>query len=127
MRIAHSGSFCQSISRYKRAETSGKCYVCSLSVAKEDKCDRKALLQLYNALNGTSYQDENELQIVTMKNVVYMSMNNDIALILASTLNLYEHQSTVCPNMPLRFFLYLAGEFEAVLGSMDANIYSSKR
>ncbi len=85
--------------------------------------DRKALLELYNALNGTDYQDERELRIVTLKNVVYMSMNNDVAVILAETMELYEHQSTDCPNMPLRFLLYIAAEYEALAERMDANLY----
>ena len=85
--------------------------------------DHKALLQLYNALNGTDYQDEHALRIVTLKNVVYMSMNNDIAFVLTGTMNLYEHQSTDCPNMPLRFLLYLAAEFEALVEGMDVNLY----
>ncbi len=85
--------------------------------------DRKALLQLYNALNNTDYQDEQALQIVTLDNVVYMSMNNDVAFLLIGTLNLYEHQSTICPNMPLRFLLYLAAEYEVLVSKMGANIY----
>jgi len=87
--------------------------------------DKAALLQLYNALNGTDYQDEQALKIVTLKNVVYMSMNNDVAFIILSSLNLYEHQSTDCPNMPLRFLLYIAAEFEAIVEGMDANIYGN--
>ena len=46
---------------------------------------RKALLQLYNALNHTDYQDEQALQIVTLDGVVYMAMNNDVAFLLVST------------------------------------------
>jgi len=87
--------------------------------------DRKALLQLYNALNGTDYQDESALRIVTLKNAVYMSMNNDVAFVLAWALNLYEHQSTNCPNMPLRLLLYLAAEYEMIIDGMDANLYGS--
>jgi len=87
--------------------------------------DRKALLQLYNTLNGTDYQDENALRIVTLKNAVYMSMNNDTAFVLAWTLNLYEHQSTNCPNMPLRLLLYVAAEYEMIVDGMDANLYGS--
>lgn len=85
--------------------------------------DRKALLELYNALNGTDYQDEQALQIVTLKNVVYMSMNNDAAFILAGTMELYEHQSTECPNMPLRLLLYIAAEYEALADRMGVNLY----
>lgn len=85
--------------------------------------DRKALLQLYNYLNGTDYKDEHALQIVTLDNVVYMSMNNDIAFLITGNLNLYEHQSTVCPNLPLRFLLYIAAEYEGLVARMRANIY----
>ena len=87
--------------------------------------DRKALLQLYNVLNGTDYEDEHALRIVTLKNVVYMSMNNDVAFVLAGAMNLYEHQSTYCPNMPLRFLLYLAAEYEVLVEGMDVNLYGS--
>ena len=55
--------------------------------------DRKALLQLYNALNHTDYRDEHALQIVTLENVVYMAMHNDVAFLLLGTLDLYEHQN----------------------------------
>lgn len=88
--------------------------------------DRKALLQLYNTLNHSDYQDEEALQVVTLENVVYMSMNNDLAFLLTDTLNLYEHQSTVCPNIPLRFLLYIAAEYESLVEKAGENIYGSK-
>ena len=87
--------------------------------------DRSALLDLYNALNHTDYQDEQMLQVVTLDNAVYMSMKNDMAFLLIGTLNLYEHQSTLCPNLPLRFLLYIAAEYEGLMAGMDANIYGS--
>ena len=67
--------------------------------------DRDALLQLYNALNGTDYQDPSMLQVVTIESAVYVVMKNDLAFILAGVLNLYEHQSTVNPNLPVRFLI----------------------
>lgn len=85
--------------------------------------DKKALLQIYNALNHTDYQDEGLLQIVTLDNAVYMAMNNDVAFILLGTLSMYEHQSTFCPNLPLRFLLYLAAEYEGLVARTGANIY----
>lgn len=88
--------------------------------------DKKALLQLYNALNNTDYDNEDELQIVTLDNVVYMSMKNDLAFILSGALNLYEHQSTLCPNLPLRFLLYIAAEYETLTDLLGANIYGSQ-
>lgn len=56
--------------------------------------DRKNLLSLYNAVNGTSYKNPEELEIVTLENAIYMGMKNDLAFIIATNLFLYEHQST---------------------------------
>ena len=64
--------------------------------------DREALLQLYNALNGTEYRDVTKLQVVTIESAVYVVMKNDLAFVVAGTLNMYEHQSTDCPNLPVR-------------------------
>ena len=64
--------------------------------------DREALLQLYNALHGTAYTDSSQLTVVTLDNIIYMKMVNDLAFVIAGVLNLYEHQSTYNPNMPLR-------------------------
>ena len=63
---------------------------------------KKELLELYNAVNGTSYDDPELLEINTLENAIYMSMHNDISFIIDSRLALYEHQSTYSPNLPLR-------------------------
>ncbi|MGN0278810.1 MAG: hypothetical protein ACI4C4_05580, partial [Lachnospiraceae bacterium] len=44
--------------------------------------DREALLQMYNALNGTDYKDASKLQIVTIENAVYIVMKNDLAFVI---------------------------------------------
>lgn len=74
--------------------------------------DKEALLQLYNALHGTAYTDPGQLTVVTLDNIIYMKMVNDLAFVIAGVLNLYEHQSTYNPNMPLRFLLYIAEEYD---------------
>lgn len=89
--------------------------------------DREALLQLYNALNGTDYQDASLLQVVTIESAVYMSMKNDLAFMIAGVLNLYEHQSTVNPNMPVRFLIYLAQEYQIVVNRVKESLYGSKQ
>ena len=66
---------------------------------------KEELLELYNAVNGSNYTDPDELEIVTLKDAVYISVRNDISFILAMQLSLYEHQSTWNPNLPLRFLL----------------------
>ena len=89
--------------------------------------DRDALLQLYNALNGTNYQDPSMLQVVTIESAVYVVMKNDLAFILAGVLNLYEHQSTVNPNLPVRFLIYLAQEYQGIIEKAKESLYGSKQ
>ena len=69
---------------------------------------KKELLSLYNAVNGTSYDNPNELEINTLENALYMNVKNDVSCIIDCTMNLYEHQSTYNANMPLRGFFYFS-------------------
>ncbi len=89
--------------------------------------DREALLQLYNALNGTDYRDASALQVVTIESAVYVVMKNDLAFILAGTLNLYEHQSTYNSNMPVRFLIYLAEEYQRLIEQAKSSLYGTKQ
>ncbi|MDD5852694.1 MAG: hypothetical protein PUD03_01100 [Lachnospiraceae bacterium] len=88
--------------------------------------DRQALLQLYNVLHGTAYTDPLELQIVTLDNAIYISRKNDLAFLLAGSINMYEHQSTLNPNMPVRFLIYLAQEYQLLVESTDKSLYESE-
>ncbi len=89
--------------------------------------DSEALLQLYNALNGTEYQEASQLQIVTIESAVYVVMKNDLAFVLAGTLNLYEHQSMFSPNLPVRFLIYLAQEYQMLIEQAQESVYGTKR
>ena len=89
--------------------------------------DREALLQLYNALNGTDYRDASALQVVTIESAVYVVMKNDLAFILAGTLNLYEHQSTYNSNMPVWFLIYLAEEYQKLIEQAESSLYGTKQ
>ena len=64
--------------------------------------EKENLLSLYNAVNGTNYTNVDDLEITTLENAVYMNYKNDISFVFDFELALYEHQSTVNPNMPLR-------------------------
>lgn len=55
-----------------------------------------------------------------------MKMVNDLAFVIAGALNLYEHQSTYNPNMPLRFLLYIAEEYDKLIHQQDVDLYGSK-
>ena len=48
--------------------------------------DRKKLLQLYNALNESDYDDETELTVTTLENVLYLGYKNDVAFLLEQVL-----------------------------------------
>lgn len=85
--------------------------------------DRKELLELYNAVNHSDYTDPAALQIVTLENAIYMNMKNDLAFLIDMHLNLYEHQSTFNPNMPLRDLFYVAREYQKLVS--DSSIYAS--
>lgn len=89
--------------------------------------DRDALLDLYNALNRTAYTDSSQLEIVTIESAVYVVMKNDLAYILSGTLNMYEHQSTYSPNLPVRFLIYLAQEYQMVIDRAEKSLYGGGR
>ena len=77
--------------------------------------DKERLLELYNAVSGKSYNNADELEIVTLENAVYMGMKNDLAFLLNTNIYLYEHQSTVNPNMPLRDLFYISAEYSELV------------
>lgn len=86
--------------------------------------DKPELLGLYNAVNHSDYTDPEALEIVTLENAIYMNMKNDLAFVIDMHLNLYEHQSTFNPNMPLRDLFYVAKEYQKLVD--DASIYASR-
>ena len=85
--------------------------------------DKEELLPLYNAVHGTHYTNPDDLEIVTLENAIYMNMKNDLAFLINCHLSLYEHQSTVNLNMPLRDLFYVAKEYEKLLA--DRSLYGS--
>ena len=87
--------------------------------------DKSELLKLYNAINGTHYDDPAMLTITTLDNAIYMTMENDLSFIIDMRLALYEQQSTVNPNLPLRCLMYITDIYSAY--TKDMNIYGSKK
>lgn len=90
------------------------------------KEDREGLLKLYNALSGTDYTDASDMEIVTIENAVYIVMKNDLAFIIADVQSMYEHQSTVNGNMPVRFMVYLTEEYQKIIARADKSIYGKR-
>ena len=87
--------------------------------------ERKELLKLYNAVNGTSYTDPELLTVNTLENAIYMAVKNDVSFLIGTRLYLYEHQSTWNPNLPLRNLFYVSDLYSAI--TEERNLYSSKK
>jgi len=87
--------------------------------------DREQLLGLYNAVSGRHYKKPEQLEIVTLENAVYMGMKNDLAFLIDFNLYLFEHQSTVNINMPLRFLQYVSAEYSRL--TVSENLYGGSR
>lgn len=86
--------------------------------------DREKLLELYNALNGTVYENTGELEICTLENAIYMGFKNDVSFLFDSEMCLYEHQSSFNPNMPLRDLFYISRQLQKYV--VGKTLYSSK-
>lgn len=86
--------------------------------------EKENLLSLYNAVTGNAYQNADDLKIVTLENAIYMGMKNDLAFMLETNIYLYEHQSTLNPNIPLRDLIYIGIEYQQFVN--DKSLYSSK-
>jgi hypothetical protein len=84
-------------------------------------------MSLYNALNNTSYDNLEELEITTIDDCIYMGMKNDLSFLIRFILALYEHQSTLNPNEPVRGMLYFSGLFQKYISENRLNIYGSKK
>ena len=85
--------------------------------------DKRNLLSLFNAVSGCDYNSPDELDIVTLENAIYFGIKNDLAFVLDMSIYLYEHQSTVNPNIPLRDLFYIASEYSSLV--KDESLYSS--
>ena len=86
---------------------------------------KEDLLDLYNAVNGTDYADPDALEVNTLDNVLYLSMKNDISFLIGGTMNLYEHQSSYNPNMPVRGLMYFSRLYEKYIAANEIDIYTS--
>ncbi len=86
---------------------------------------KRRALSLYNGINGTAYEDESLLEFNTLDNAIYMNLHNDISFVIVNQIHLYEHQSTLPVNLPLRDLLYIADILQKTI--VDKTIYSSKR
>ncbi len=88
--------------------------------------NKKWTLSLYNAVNHSSYTNEDDVEITTIQNVLYLGMHNDTSFLISDTMNVYEQQSTYNPNMPLRQMQYVGNLYESYIAKHKKNKYGSK-
>lgn len=88
--------------------------------------EKSKIIELYNAIKGTNYDlEKTKVNIITLENILFMERNNDLCFTIDDKfVVLIEHQSTINNNMPLRFLLYVAREYEKILD--EDNIYKQK-
>ena len=72
-------------------------------------------------------RDPEDLEINTLENVIYLKMKNDLSFLVGASMNLYEHQSTWNPNMPLRGLLYFAELYERYINSKGYRLSGNTR
>lgn len=96
---------------------------CSIFGSSENK---EWLLSIVNAISDSHYTMEDEMVITTLDDVIFIKMKNDVSFLLDNQMFLFEHQSSFCPNMPLRGLLYYAQLYESLLEQNDIVLYSSK-
>jgi len=99
--------------------------------------DPDLLRELYCALEGVDLPPDVPVIINTLRNVLFMGINNDISFeICGKLVVLIEHQSTINPNMALRLLMYIARVYEKIVGprvaarkalKQMANMPSAKR
>ena len=78
-------------------------------------------MDVYNAMAGTAYTNPEIIEIHTLESGVSLTVHNDASFVVSmdSVLNIYEHQSTYNPNMPLRELIY----FVTIIKKLIENRY----
>ena len=87
---------------------------------------KRYALELYNAVNGSDYTDLSDLEIITLDDAVYIKMKNDVAYLVSGNIAVYEHQSSVNLNMPIRGFMYLGELYSKILKKEGKKLYGRK-
>ena len=82
------------------------------------------LLSLCNALNDTVYNESSNITINTLEGSFFSNIKNDISFLLNNLMVvLIEHQTTINPNMPLRFLSYVDELYKRYTSTSHKKIY----
>ena len=85
---------------------------------------KEHLLSLCNALNNTHYSQSSDITINTLEGSFFSNIKNDISFLIDNLLVvLIEHQTTINPNMPLRFLSYVDELYRRYINTFHEKIY----
>lgn len=85
-----------------------------------DETAKRNLLSLYNALHDTDLKDEGLIKKIRIEDILYKNFNNDISCQVGDGIFVFgEHQSTINPNIPVRYAMYAGRAYEQVLDKRD--------
>ena len=82
-------------------------------------------LDVYNALNGSGYEDPDMVQIVRLKSGISLTVQNDASFLIEGNAQFCEHQSTYNPNIPLRKLIYFTDFLKIWIYKSEKNLYGS--
>ena len=89
--------------------------------------EKEGALELYNALNHSSYDDPELIEITTIDDVIYMGVKNDVSFLIEGKMHLLEEQSSWSENMPLRGLFYFSNLYQGYLEKNRLDVYTSRR
>lgn len=65
--------------------------------------NKKWTLSLYNAMNGSNYDNPDDIICNVIEDAIYVRMGDDVSFVIEDTVSLCKQQSTYCPNIMLKF------------------------
>ena len=83
-------------------------------------------LHLFDFLNHSCYTDSDDIEFVTLEDVLYINYKNDVAVLVNTTLHLWEEQSTWNTNMPYRMLMYYVLEMQNCIEMTEQSLYAEK-
>lgn len=89
----------------------------------KDERSARWRMDLYNALSGKNHTNPADLELTTIENVIYITTKNDLSFLVDSQMTLYEQQSTVNKNMPLRGLMYFSQLYQMYLSKKEKDLF----
>lgn len=84
-------------------------------------------LNVYNAMNGSDYNDPDLVEVFMLENGFSLTVRNDASFIVDNWLNIYEHQSTWSPNLVIRELIYYVDLLKVYIKRNKYNVFGRKK